>query len=291
MTDLFRLLRVHQYIKNLLIFFPAFFAMHITNFSLMLKTALVFGAFSLVASSIYILNDYIDREDDRKHPTKRFRPLAAGTVSEKTALTLMFILGLGGSLITLLLSVNIFYFVATYLILNILYTFKLKHIAIIDVFVISLGFELRLFIGASTGDIPLSMWIVLMTFLLALFLAFAKRRDDVLLAVEGTKTRKSIDGYNLEFINGAMIIMAAVVIVAYIFYTISPEIQEKYQSKNLYLTVFFVLLGILRYMQITFVEGKSGSPTKVLIKDIFLQLVVLGWLGSFIFLIYFHVSL
>jgi 4-hydroxybenzoate polyprenyltransferase len=257
----------------------------------MLKTLLVYGAFCLVASSIYILNDYIDREDDRKHPAKRFRPLAAGTVSEKTALIAMFLLALTGSLISLMVGVKIFYFIATYIIINILYSFKLKHIAIIDVFIISIGFILRLFIGASVGNIPLSMWIVLMTFLLALFLAFAKRRDDVLLALEGTKTRKSIDGYNLEFINGAMTIMAAVVIVSYIFYTISPDVQDKHQSKSLYLTVFFVLLGVLRYMQITFVEGKSGSPTKVLIKDVFLQLVLLGWLGSFIFLIYFHVSL
>lgn len=291
MKDIIRLMRVHQYMKNLLIFFPAFFAILITNITLMLKTSLVFGAFCLTASSIYILNDYIDREDDRKHPTKRFRPLAAGTVSEKTALILMFLLFLTGSLIAFLVSIKVFLFFITYFALNILYTFKLKHIAIIDVFIISIGFVLRLFIGASVGNIPLSMWIVLMTFLLALFLAFAKRRDDVLLAVEGTKTRKSIDGYNLEFINGAMIIMAAVVIVAYIFYTISPDVQGKHQSKSLYLTVFFVLLGILRYMQITFVEGKSGSPTKVLLKDVFLQLVLLGWLGSFIFLIYFHVSL
>jgi len=291
MKDIIRLLRVHQYAKNLLVFFPAFFAILITNRLLMLKTFLVYGAFCLVASSIYILNDYIDREDDRKHPSKRFRPLAAGTVAEKTALFLMILLCLIGSLVAFFISCKVFYFIATYIILNILYTFKLKHIAIIDVFIISIGFVIRLFIGASVGNIQLSMWIVLMTFLLALFLAFAKRRDDVLLAVEGTKTRKSIDGYNLEFINAAMTIMAGVVIVSYIFYTISEDVQAKHQSKSLYLTVFFVLLGILRYLQITFVEGKSGSPTKVLLKDIFLQLVLLGWLGSFIFLIYFHVSL
>ena len=134
--------------------------------------------------------------------------------------------------------------------------------------------------------IELSMWIVLMTFLGALFMALAKRRDDVLLAADGKQVRKSIDGYNLEFINSAMMVMASVLIVSYISYTISPEVQSKFDSQNLYFTVFLVILGVLRYMQITFVEEKSGSPTKILLGDFFLQLTIAGWFITFVILIY-----
>jgi len=125
-----------------------------------------------------------------------------------------------------------------------------------------------------------------MTFLLALFLALAKRRDDVLLSCQGLNTRKSIDGYNLDFVNAAMIIMASVTVVAYIFYTISAEVQLRLQTEHLYLTVIFVLIGILRYMQITFVENNSGSPTKIVLKDRFLQLTILSWAASFGSIIY-----
>ena len=124
-----------------------------------------------------------------------------------------------------------------------------------------------------------------MTFLLAIFLALAKRRDDVLLSLGGQETRKNIDGYNLEFVNASMVLMAGVVIVSYIQYTISPEVIARLGSHYLYLTSFFVILGVLRYMQITFVEQNSGSPTKVLIRDTFMKLTIIFWLISFIMIV------
>ena len=142
---------------------------------------------------------------------------------------------------------------------------------------------------AKVLDVVLNiyMWIIIMTFLLALFLALAKRRDDVVLFV-GTEgmARKAIDGYNLVFIDTAMVIMAAVTIVAYIMYTVSIDVMAKFRTDKLYVTTLFVVLGILRYMQITFVENKSGSPTEILLRDGFLQLAILGWLATFTFLIY-----
>ena len=120
-----------------------------------------------------------------------------------------------------------------------------------------------------------------MTFLLALFLAVAKRRDDVLLAFEGKETRKNIDGYNLEFVNAVMVFMAGVIVVAYVLYTVSDDVIHRLNSSNLYITAFFVILGVMRYMQITFVEGNSGSPTKLVLKDRFLQITILFWLASF----------
>jgi len=286
------LMRPHQYMKNVLIFFPAFFAKKLglggeLDVQLLLQTFAAFVAFSLFASTVYILNDYVDREEDRLHPKKKFRPLASGAVQPNAAFVHMaLLLSIGAALFLWAGGASVLLLGTAYFVMNIAYSFKLKHIPIIDLVIIATGFVMRLFVGAWVGGIVLSMWIILMTFLLALFLGLAKRRDDVLLLAQGKKVRKSIDGYNLEFINGAMMMMASVTIVAYISYTISPDSQAFFKSKNLYYTVFWVILGILRYMQITFVEEKSGSPTKVLLRDIFLQFTILGWLVTFGALMY-----
>lgn len=282
------LLRPHQYVKNLVLILPAFFALRINEWEVVWRTIVGIIGFSLVASAVYILNDYLDQEEDRQHPAKKNRPIASGAIEGKHALILMGILLVVFVPLFFWLDKRAFYLISAYVFMNVLYTFKLKHIPILDIFIIALGFLIRIATGATiaTPDIPLTMWIVLMIFLGALFLALAKRRDDVLLAAGGNKVRKSIDGYNLEFINGAMVIMASVLIVSYLSYTISPEVQEKFGSEYLYLTVAFVLLGVLRYMQITFVEEKSGSPTKVFLRDSFLQLTILGWIITFVILIY-----
>ncbi len=281
-----RLLRPHQWIKNFFLFLPAFFAQQITDENLLLQTALAFAAFSLVASSVYIFNDYRDREEDRKHPIKKERPLAAGTIALPHALYLMAALLVLGLCILYGLQVEAFFWALGYILLNVAYSLLLKQIPIIDLYIIALGFVIRIALGASLYAIPLSMWIILMTFLLALFIGLAKRRDDVSLAAEGKNVRKSVSGYNLPFINGAMMIMASVLIVSYISYTISADTQAKFSNPNLYVTVFFVILGILRYMQLTFVEEKSGNPTMILWQDRFLQLTILGWIVSFVVLIY-----
>ncbi|GAB4403867.1 MAG: decaprenyl-phosphate phosphoribosyltransferase [Bacteroidia bacterium] len=288
LKDYLLLMRPHQYIKNLVLFLPAVFALRIVEPVVVLRTLVAFACFSLVASAVYILNDYLDREADRQHPEKSKRPLAAGTVPAQTALLLMVGLLLVGVPLFALLSRTAFYLVSAYVFLNILYTFRLKHIAILDIIIIALGFLIRIAVGAAVVHpaIPLSMWIELMIFLGALFLALAKRRDDVLLAHTGQKVRKAIDGYNLEFINGAMMIMASVLIVAYISYTISPEVRAKFGTEQLYLTVLFVLAGVLRYMQITFVEQRSGNPSKIVLRDPFLQITIIGWLLTFAWLIY-----
>jgi hypothetical protein len=153
-------------------------------------------------------------------------------------------------------------------------------------FCIATGFVLRVFAGGAAADIDISHWIIIMTFLLALFLGMAKRRDDIILASDGFGVRSSISGYNKEFISLGMVFMASVIVVAYLLYTVSPEVCEKYKTDHLFLTGFWVILGVLRYMQITFVEQKSGSPTMVLIKDPFLQSVIVLWMVNFYMFIY-----
>lgn len=280
-------MRPHQYIKNLFIFLPPFFALKITNTELFLNATIAFIGFSLAASSIYTLNDYFDIEEDKHHPKKKNRPLASGTISKRQAIAIMTILPIASFAIIVPLSMKAAAILAEYLIMNILYSFYLKHVAILDVTIIAIGFVLRLFIGSAATDIPLSMWIVVMTFLLALFMALAKRRDDVLIYLDtGEKMRKVIDGYNLQFLDTAMAIMASVVIVAYTIYTTSAEVVERVNSQNLYLTALFVILGVMRYLQIAFVLKYSGSPTQILLKDRFMQLTLVGWGFTFACILY-----
>ena len=283
----FTLIRPHQYIKNLFIFLPLFFAGQIKNPGLLISAFIAFMAFSLSASAIYILNDFRDIEEDQQHPKKKYRPLAAGTVSKKSAITIMFTFIISAIFIMALLSLEALAILGAYIILNICYSYYLKHIAILDISIIATGFVLRLFVGSAVTGIPLSMWIVIITFLLALFLALAKRRDDVLIFLNtGERMRKVIDGYNLRFIDGAMMIMASVVIVAYILYTTSTDVIQRLHSEHLYLTALFVVLGILRYLQIVFVEQNSSSPTNILLKDKFIQITILAWILSFAWIIY-----
>lgn len=284
---LIKLMRPHQYIKNIFIFLPLFFALKITDIELLESTFIAFIAFSLTASAIYILNDYHDIEEDKQHPKKKYRPLASGEISKKQALLAMgglFVIGF-----SLMLSLS-FYgaeILAFYVTMNIAYSFWLKHVSIIDIVIIALGFALRIFVGSVVTGIELSAWIVVMTFLLALFMALAKRRDDVLIYQStGKKMRKVIDGYNEQFLDASMIIMASVVIVAYITYTTSIEVIEKFHTQYLYITALFVILGILRYLQISFVQLDSGSPTKIVLRDRFIQLTLLGWIITFIWILY-----
>lgn len=280
-------MRPNQYIKNLAIFLPLFFAMEIFNVKLLLNAGIAFIAFSLCASGVYILNDYFDIEKDRLHPKKRNRPLAAGTISKQAAFTLMIFLFITGITLMIILSRGAAIVLGIYVLLNIGYSIRLKHIAIIDVTIIAIGFVLRLFVGSEATLVPLSKWIVLMTFLLALFMALGKRRDDVLVFIETReKMRKVTDGYNLQFLDGAMMIMASVVIVAYTLYTTSVEVIMKLQSDYVYLTTIFVVLGILRYLQISFVEKDSGDPTHIAIRDTFMHLVLIGWVIAFIWILY-----
>ena len=283
-----KLARPHQYVKNAFVFLPLFFGWKLTDPAALRSACLAFAAFCLAASAVYVVNDLKDVEEDRAHPTKRNRPLASGALAPGQGLRFAGALLSGAAVLTLVLGSGGFAAIlAGYLVINALYSFVLKHRALIDLACIAVGFVLRVFAGGVVTAVTPSHWIVLMTFLLALFLGFAKRRDDLLLSAAGCeKTRRSLDGYNLEFVSASMIIMAAVVIVSYILYTLSPEVIAKHGSDKLYLTAIFVILGVLRYLQITLVECKSGSPTLVLLRDGFVQASLGLWIVSFYLILY-----
>lgn len=288
--DIFKIIRPHQWVKNVFVLVPLFFGGSLMDKTDIVASAIAFLAFSFIASSIYCLNDIIDVEDDRKHPKKCHRPIAAGRVSVTQGYTMMaLMIALSFSCVSLLgeFAYGTSIVICIYLLLNIAYCLWLKRLAIVDVFVIAFGFVLRLLVGGIATDIPLSNWIVLMTFLLTLFLSLAKRRDDVVLMNEtGHAPRMNTIRYNLSFINQAITITATVTIVCYIMYTVSPEVEQRIGTRYLYLTTIFVLLGILRYLQLTLVDNKTGDPTRTLLCDRFLQVVLALWILAFLVIIY-----
>lgn len=294
MITYIRLLRPQQWTKNAFIFLPIFFDRHILDLEYIMPSIYSFFAFSFAASGIYCFNDIFDVEADRKHPVKCMRPIASGKISKLHGYITMFlcfcvayILLYIGNFSLVSDKYTLYGIITFYVVMNIAYCTYLKNKAIIDVFIIALGFVLRVYVGGAATGIMLSNWIVLMTFLLALFLAFAKRRDDVVMHKDtGCMTRKSIDRYNVEFLNQTIGLIASITMVCYIMYTVSPEVIERSGRSNLYITSVFVLAGIIRYLQVAIVDIKSGSPTKVLIKDRFIQACILGWIITFIIILY-----
>lgn len=292
MKDLFLLMRPQQWLKNLFIFLPIFFNRDLFVLACWRDAGLAFLAYCLVASSVYCFNDIWDVEADRQHPVKRLRPIASGAVSKTAAywlagglVVMSFAVCLGGldeEKAMRVAAILLFYYLV-----NIAYCVCLKQIALVDVFIIALGFVWRILVGGFSTGIAISHWIVLMTFLLALFLAFAKRRDDVVI-YEGTgvKARRNINRYNLSFMNQAISIVSSLSIMCYILYTVSGDATRRMDTDFLYVTSLWVLLGFLRYLQLTIVDVKSGSPTKVLMKDRFIQASIVGWLLTFFVLLY-----
>jgi 4-hydroxybenzoate polyprenyltransferase len=272
------------------VFMPLFFGHQLLNIPLLLNAMVMCVSFSFIASAVYCLNDIIDVEADRRHPVKCKRPIASGDVSVPTAYLMMLILIAMSISVLFLSSVGVvsgICVIAAYLLMEIAYCLKLKRYAIIDVCMLSLGFVLRIIAGGVVTDIVISHWLVMMTFLLTLFLGIAKRRDDVLKMMStGIAPRHNTKRYNLTFVNNAITITASVMLVCYIMYTVSPEVTENFHTRYLYLTSIFVLIGLLRYMQLAVVDEKTGDPTKILLHDRFTQLVVAAWGLTFLLIIY-----
>jgi 4-hydroxybenzoate polyprenyltransferase len=290
-SDHIKLLRPKDWAKNLFIFIPSFFAEQFFDLHNFFRLVLAFVAFSFMASCIYIVNDYRDIEDDRKHPVKRNRPLASGRVKKGTGLCIAILLFVTSILIAYFLnpSLQFLFILGLYFTLNVAYSLGLKNIAILDILILAAGFVLRVKAGAvvTIPKVDTSEWLIIMTYLLALFMSIAKRRDDLLLKMEtGNDMRKSISGYNLDFLNTMLALFSAIIIVAYIMYTVSGQTYLRLGTHRLYYTSVFVIAGILRYLQITFVLKKSGSPTEILYKDRFIQCTLFLWVLSIYGILY-----
>ena len=289
MKPIIQLLRPQQWLKNLFVFLPLFFDRHLFDVDLLVPCILTSIAFCFAASGIYCFNDIQDAEVDRRHPDKCNRPIASGAVGKTTGYIVMAVCLLVSLALVGVIghSWPLFLVIGAYIIMNIAYSLKLKHLAIVDVFIIATGFVLRVLAGGFATGILVTHWIVLMTFLLTLFLAFAKRRDDVIeFKASGVVTRKAASHYNLQFLNEAISIVASITMVCYILYSVSPEVVERFDSPYVYLTSLFVLAGIIRYLQLTIVDVKNGNPTRVLLHDRFIQCCIAGWIAAFALIIY-----
>ena len=289
-NHIIKVARPTHWLKNIFVILPVFFGGAILNTTQAISAALTFMSFSLAASAIYCLNDIIDVDADRAHNVKRHRPISSGAITIPQAYGMMTISLLASIVLMLLLpegQANTITVIITYFLLNVAYCLKLKEYAIIDVCIVASGFVLRILAGGFATGVQLSKWIVLMTFLLTLFLAFAKRRDDVLKMNEtGRAPRKNTSRYNLTFINQAITITGTVMLVCYIMYTVSPEIIAQFGTDKLYLTSILVILALLRYLQIAVVDEKSGDPVKVVLSDRATQFILMAWVLSFLVLIY-----
>lgn len=293
MKKYIKLLRVEQWVKNLFVFIPLFFSGNVTHLGFLYKSIFAFVVFSLTASSIYILNDYKDIESDKKHPEKCNRPLASGAISKSTAIAIFV------TLVLLVIFLIIFgqeifqrqflkfsIIIASYFIMNIAYTIHLKHVAIVDIFIISIGFVLRVLAGGYATGIITSQWAILLTFVLALVLAVGKRRGELINAEISGKTRKALDGYNVQFADIVLSVSITLAIICYLMFTLTPEVQDRF-GKRVFYTVLFVVFAFLRYLQQTLVYNRTESPTKIVYKDRYIQVTLFLWLTAFLLQIYF----
>jgi 4-hydroxybenzoate polyprenyltransferase len=271
--------RPHQWLKNLFVLAPLIFSGRALQWDAQWHAALTFLAFSAAASGVYVLNDIIDREQDRTHPSKRHRPIAAGTISLRAAIvggTLLVLLAL-----TLALAINsrVFAVFVAYLVLNVLYSVSLKHAVILDVFALSSFFILRLLAGAwAVGVVP-SVWLLLCGGLLSLYLGFAKRRHELfVLGDESPGHRQVLAQYSMAFLDQLSVVLLAVTIVAYIMYTLDSATAKLVGSNALVYSSVFVLYGVLRYLYLVHRDGSDGgNPAETLLTDRSLLVVVVLW--------------
>ena len=283
-----QLARLNNWTKNLIIFSPLFFSGKINDLLLLKQSIFAFISFSFLTSSIYILNDYLDLHQDRTHPLKKNRPLASGKIpiSHAGALgLLLLILGLG--MMYSFFSTTTFYISLFYIVIMVSYCLVFRKIALIDIGIIAIGFVLRLYVGSSVIEIPICNWIIIMTFLLALFIALAKRRDDLTNPIiNPLESRESLGGYRLILVDSLINIMVPIIIVSYILYC-TAEGNVARIGKNLFLTSVFVLFGFIRYLQLVFVKNLGGDPINLLYRDYGIQLAIILWISSFVWILYF----
>jgi 4-hydroxybenzoate polyprenyltransferase len=286
--EILKSFRPQQWIKNLFIFAPLIFSRNILNGPLLLKTVEAFVAFCLVTSAHYIFNDLRDIDEDRRHPVKSLRPLASGRLKKRPAVVALVVIGAAG--LGLAVSINLpFALIAfTYLVLQTAYSMWLKHVVILDVFVIAAGFLIRVVAGGLAVRVEISSWLLICTTLLALFLAMGKRRYElVLLDKDATSHRPILREYNTYLLDQMISVVTASTLVAYCLYTISAETVAKFGTRNLIFTVPFVLYGIFRYLYLIHQKAEGGTPEALIIRDKPLLLDIFLWVATAALILHF----
>lgn len=285
-----RTARVYHWVKNLVIFAALVFAQKYTDPGSVLLALRGFLAFCLASSSIYFFNDIADRKQDQLHPAKRNRPISSGKISPGFAWAMAIVLFAMAFVLSVSISHSFMYYFFFYIILNIAYSLGLKNLVIIDVMVLATGFVIRAVAGAVAIEVPISSWLLVCTILLALFLGFAKRRHELIfLGEDAARHRQALAHYSPKFIDQMISVVTSSTVVAYTFYTLSPEIKEKFGTDSLVLTVPFVLYGIFRYLYLVHQKDEGGNPTLLMVTDIPLLVCVALWIVSVVIILQFKV--
>jgi 4-hydroxybenzoate polyprenyltransferase len=288
MLKYIKLVRVPQWIKNLFVFVPLLFSQHIFNKTYFSPALAAFFMFCLVSSIVYIFNDIIDIEADRAHPTKKDRPLPAGTISMRNAVITIIILAVLVALFLPSLNFKFKIFLLSYFLLNLFYTFIFKHIVLLDIFSIAAGFMLRVMAGAFVISVEVSSWLILTTMFISLFLGVMKRRSEIVLINDESNknTRKVLASYSLNFIDQMSTIAAAGVIICYALYTVSERTTKLFNTDNMIYTTPFVVFGIFRYMFLVYMNNKGENTVEIMLTDIPMIINVVLYIAVIILIIY-----
>ncbi len=280
-------LRPAQWAKNLFVLAPLVFGDLLLDGSAAVRAGLALLAFCCASSAVYLVNDLRDREEDRLHPLKRLRPLAAGTLGVPAAVAAMALLAAAAAGLAVWLGWPFVRLLGAYLALNVLYTLWFKHMVILDVMSISLGFVLRVEAGAVAAGVGVSRWLFLCTTFLALFLAFSKRRHEItLLAGAASGQRPVLDHYSPAFLDQMINVVTASSVVSYALYAVSPETQEKFGSQNLVYTIPLVLYGIFRYLYLMYQRAGERNPTEAILRDPPFLINILLWGLAVLWIVY-----
>ncbi len=280
-------LRPTQWAKNLFVLAPAVFSSLLLHPEILVRAALALAAFCCASSAVYLVNDIRDREEDRRHPLKKLRPLAAGTLAVSTAVVAVAVLAGAAALISFRLGSGFSVILGSYLLLNILYTLWLKHMVILDVMSISLGFVLRVEAGAVASGVEVSRWLLLCTIFLALFLAFSKRRHEItLLAGAAAGQRRVLDQYSPAFLDQMINVVTASAVVSYALYSVAPETVQKYNTRDLVYTIPMVLYGIFRYLYLMYQQPGERNPTEAILRDPPFLINMVLWGAAVVWIVY-----
>jgi 4-hydroxybenzoate polyprenyltransferase len=287
LPDLWRLMRPRQWAKNIFVFFGLLFSLVEPDASLVLMVCLAAVVFSLGASGVYVLNDLTDRESDRNHPKKRSRPLAAGTVSVGAATQLLAGLWLVAFVLAYLVSPIMVVLLAVYVVLNLGYSYGLKHVIYVDVAVLAAGYVLRVLAGTlAVGNSPTG-WLLFSTTALALFLGFTKRRVELAKFLsDGASYRRVLQHYSLTTLNRAVWLSALSTALSYTLYTMTPEVRQAHGWWDLALTAPFVICGVGRYLFLQYGRQKGDDPTGDILRDPYMVVSVFGWMTARMWLVF-----
>lgn len=287
LRDLIQSLRPTQWTKNFFIFAPLVFAKEFFALDLWLKTGAAFAIFCFFSGALYLVNDILDVEEDKLHPKKSQRPIASGRVAVSQAVASAVILSVLSLALAFVLNANFFIVCALYGGLQLAYSLKLKHVVILDVFIIAAGFVIRVVAGGLVIQVPLSSWLLICTTLLALFLAMSKRRHElVLLEGNAPAHRPILKEYSAYLLDQMIGVVTASTVIAYCLYTVSEETVKKFGTSNLIFTTPFVLYGIFRYLYLVHQKGKGGSPEELIIRDKPLLLAIVLWIAAVVIVLY-----